>query len=403
MNPDNLNNPVSAQAPASAHIPPSIPPPIPSTPPPVPLVGTYIPPTIPPIPVAGPSNNAHLFWGLFIIAVVVLFSGLFVGWKYIGSPLDLGIFAPPSTSSPLVAEKLSYAGKKVLYIDSYNEGYDWSDGITQGVKATLEGSGATLQIIRMDTKRNPGEDFKKAAGEKAKAEIESFKPDVLIVSDDNAFKYVVVPYYKDAKLPIVFCGLNWDAGLYGAPYTNTTGMVEVSLTLQIIEHLKEYAHGTRLGYLSADNETERKNLVYYEKLFGLVFSKTYFVKTMAEWKEAFTKLQTESDVLIFENSAGISDWSDADAEAYALAHTKIPVGTTNLWTMKESLLGITKVPDEEGEWAAGAALEILSGVSPSTIPLVKNKRGNLAVNFKIAEVLGVKFSPSILKNAQVIK
>jgi len=341
-------------------------------------------------------NGKYTMWGV----IVVLLVGLFVGWKYMGNPPS----APSDpTASTGVSENMPYAGKKVMYIDSYHAGYDWSDGVTRGVEKTFEGTGVDLKIVRMDTKNNPGEEFKKAAGLKAKTEIEAFMPDVLIVSDDNAFKYVVVAYYKDATLPVVFSGLNWDAGLYGAPFTNTTGMVEVSLTPQIIDHLKEYAKGTRIGFLSANNETEQKNLTYYEKLFSIKFSKSYLVKNMAEWKTAFTKLQTESDVFIFENNAGISDWNDDEAEAYALENSKVPVGTTNPWTMKESLLGITKVPDEQGEWAAGAALQILSGVSPGTIPLVKNKQGALYVNFKIADVLGIKFSPSLLKNAEVIK
>jgi hypothetical protein len=99
-------------------------------------------------------------------------------------------------------------GKKVLFIDSYHEGYEWSDGITKGVKQVLDGKGIELKIVRMDTKRNGGEEFKKQAGEKAKAAIEEFKPDVVIAADDNASKYIIVPFFKDSPLPFVFCGVN---------------------------------------------------------------------------------------------------------------------------------------------------------------------------------------------------
>lgn len=337
---------------------------------------------------------------IYIGVAILLLGGLAVGWKYTGISVPSQAQPSPSVST---SSKLPHEGKKVLYIDSYHEGYDWSDGITRGIMKTFEGTGVELRVFRMDTKRNTTEEFKKAVSVKAKAEIDAFRPDVLIVSDDNAFKYIVVEYYKNAALPVVFSGLNWDAGLYGAPFANTTGMVEVSLTPEIIVKLKEYAKGTRVGFLSASNETEQKNLDYYQKLFNIKFSKSYLVTTMAEWKTAFTKLQTESDVLIFENNAGIADWSDEEAEAHALKYTKIPVGTTNPWTMRESLLGITKVPDEQGEWSANAALQILSGVPAASIPLVKNKQGKLYVNFKIADVLGIKFPPSLLKNAEVIK
>ncbi len=303
------------------------------------------------------------------------------------------------TSQPKADQK--YAGKKVVYVDSYNKGYAWSDGIAAGIKTSFEESGIELDVIHMDTKLHTEENFKLAAGEKARVEIEAFHPDVLIVSDDNAFKYVVQKYYKDAPLPVVFCGVNWDASVYGVPYTNTTGMVEVSLTTQILENLKPFAKGSRLGYLSADTETEHKNLTYYEKLFGLKFEKTYFVKDMDSWKKAFAALQKETDLVIFENSAGIVGWNDSEAQDFAQANIVVPVGTTNPWTMRESVLGITKIPNEQGEWAAGAALRILDGARPSDIPMTKNEKGSLFVNLKLAEKLNIVFSPNILKNAQV--
>lgn len=306
------------------------------------------------------------------------------------APLDTPVAATPK-----------YTGKKIVYVDSYHAGYEWSDGITAGIEKVLEGSGAELRIIRMDTKNNTSEDFKKAAAVKARDEINTFAPDVLIASDDNAFKYLVQEYYKDAALPVVFSGLNWDASVYGAPYTNTTGMVEVSLTTQIIDHLKPFAKGSRLGYLSADTETERKNLTYYEKLFGLKFTKAYFVKDMAAWKKAFLALQTETDLVIFENNAGITDWNDKEAEDFAKSTIRVPVGTTNPWTMKESVFGITKIPNEQGEWSADAALLILDGTPPRDIPIVKNEKGTLIINLGLAEKLNIIFPPNILKNAQV--
>lgn len=297
----------------------------------------------------------------------------------------------------------AFLGKKIMYVDSYHEGYEWSDGITSGVRSVLDDTGIELRIIRMDTKRNPAEAFKAAGGEKARQEIEAFRPDVLIVSDDNAFKYIVQKFYMNAALPVVFCGLNWDASTYDAPYKNTTGMVEVSLTTRIIDHLRLYAKGDRLGYLSAETETEHKNLEWYKKLFGLNFTKEYFVKDMASWKKAFSALQQETDLVIFENNAGILDWDNAEAAAYAKEHSRVPVGTTNPWTMPESLLGITKVPEEQGIWSAKTALAILAGARPDTIPLVTNKQGRLIVNLTIAEELGIVVAPDVLKNAEIVR
>ncbi|MBU2028611.1 ABC transporter substrate-binding protein [Patescibacteria group bacterium] len=342
---------------------------------------------------------------IWLLAVIIIYTGV---WWLFGHPGFQFIQTSPDKTAPAINKTTSvtagkYADKKVLYIDSYHEGYAWSDGVTRGVRSVIDPSGAQFKIMRMDTKQNPEENFKKEAALKIKAEIESFQPDVLIVSDDNAFSYIVKEYYRDAGLPVVFSGLNWDAGVYGAPYKNTTGMVEVSLTNQIIDQLKVFTKGSRLGYISANNETERKNLLYYGSLLGIKFDKSYFVNNFAEWKQKFKILQGEVDLVIFENNAGIADWNDVEAQAFALAETKVPVGTTNDWIMNCALLGITKIPEEQGEWSAEAALKILSGATPESIPLVKNKKGNLMVNLKMAEKLGVIFAPSVLKNSQIIK
>ncbi|MCX9009588.1 MAG: hypothetical protein OIN66_00560, partial [Candidatus Methanoperedens sp.] len=121
-----------------------------------------------------------------------------------------------TTESPAVDIKVNetptktYEGKKILYIDSYHAGYEWSDGETRGIEKILNDTGVELKILRMDTKRNDSDAFGKQAGLKAKSVIEEFKPDVVIASDDPAFKYVIMPYYRDATLPFVFCGINWD-------------------------------------------------------------------------------------------------------------------------------------------------------------------------------------------------
>jgi len=163
------------------------------------------------------------------------------------------------TKKVIVSEKpiQSYEGKKILYVDSYHAGYEWSDGITRGIENILNNTGVEIKILRMDTKKNDTEEYGKQAGLWAKSVIEDFKPDLVIISDDPAFKYLLMPYYRDAALPFVFCGINWDASIYGAPYNNTAGMIEVSLTPELITFLKEYSRGERPGFIAGNTSTDR--------------------------------------------------------------------------------------------------------------------------------------------------
>jgi len=296
-----------------------------------------------------------------------------------------------------------YTGKKLLYIDSYHAGYPWSDGITKGITGTLKDTGVELKIIRMDTKRNKSTEFKKEAALKAKTAIEEFKPDVVIASDDNASKYLIMPYYRDAGLPFVFCGLNWDASAYGYPYRNVTGMVEVSLFPGLHGNLKRYAKGNRIGFLAEDNLTDRKEFKFQQKMFNVKFHAVHFVSTFQEWKDAFKKFQEEVDMLILENNASIIGWDDTLAEDFVLKHVKIPTGTPNAWMMPVTLIGLIKIPEEQGQWAAQTALKILNGTPPSEISMTQNRKGKLFINVKIGNKLGVTFPRAAFKYGEVIK
>jgi len=291
-----------------------------------------------------------------------------------------------------------YTGKKILFVDSYHEGYAWSDGITAGIKEVLKGTDIELKVFRMDTKRNGSNEYKEATALKAKALIEEFKPDVVIAADDNASLYLVSRYYRDADIPFVFCGVNWDVTNYKYPYKNATGMIEVNGITQILEKLKHFAKGARIGYLSASEYTDQKETDIYKKVFKINMT-NYFTKDFAGWKDKFIKLQSEVDMIIIGNNAGIKGWNDEDAKAFVLANTKVPTGALYDWCTPYALLGAVNVPEEQGQWSAQTALKILDGTPPSSIKIASNKKVNLILNKKIAKTLGVTFPPDYVKSA----
>jgi hypothetical protein len=116
---------------------------------------------------------------------------------------------PANQTSDLPA----YEGKKILYINSYHKCYEWSNSIRATITETLVDTGVELNIHHMDTKRNTDEPFIKHAALEVKAVTEEWNPDVVITSDDNAFKYLVMPCYSDSDLPFVHCVINWDASV----------------------------------------------------------------------------------------------------------------------------------------------------------------------------------------------
>lgn len=286
---------------------------------------------------------------------------------------------------------------RCLYISSYHQGYAWSDGVERGLRQGLEGQ-CELRQFDMDTKRKKTEADIQAAASAAKALIESWQPDVVLVSDDNAAKYLIVPYYKDADLPFVFCGINWTVTEYGFPYRNVTGMIEVAPVAAMIDEAKALSRGaTRTLYIGADTSTERKNAERIRRAAearGLSMTET-LVSSFKDWLAAYQAGQ-DYDFVIMGSNAGIDDWNDATAAAAVLPITRRLSVTSHEWMMPVTMLGMTKVPEEQGDWAAKVAVQILGGAPPDSIPIIANRKWDLYLNHALLQAAGIELPEKLL-------
>lgn len=290
---------------------------------------------------------------------------------------------------------------RCLYVSSYHAGYEWNDGIERGLESALQGR-CELRKFYMDGKRHLDNEFAKAKAREAKELIETWKPDVVIAADDNASKYLVMPYLKDKPLPVVFCGLNWTAEPYGYPYRNATGMIEVGPIEPLSAEVRAVVKNARRGvFLSADENTQYKEYAMtreqYQRL-GIELTHTT-ARTMADWEAGFTAAQAQADLLVIANNAGIKDWDKERAQRYVHKHGR-RFSVANLeWMAPYAILTMSKIADEQGEWSGKVALLILDGTPPSKIPVVANRRWNMYVNTKLLDKTGYRLSPDILRKA----
>lgn len=290
---------------------------------------------------------------------------------------------------------------KCLFVNSYHQGSAWSDGIERGLAAAL-GEGCELRRFDMDTKRRKSEAEKREMALAARAEIEAWRPDIVITADDNAAKYLVEPYYKDSRLPIVFCGVNWSAEAYGFPYSNVTGMIEqapLDATFETAERIAPNAR--RAFFLGAHTLSATKNLEQMRAVAAArdVYLDFALVDTADEWIAAFRRAQTY-DFVIVDHRGGVSAWHDARMTAAINDIVDRPVLTNSPDMIKYAMIGLVRVPDEQGEWAGKAALQILAGVSPKAIPLAVNRRRDIWINPMLARRAGVALPPSLLRKAK---
>ncbi len=291
---------------------------------------------------------------------------------------------------------------KCLYVSSYHNGYEWNDGIERGIETALSGK-CELDKYYMDTKRNKGEAFYKKSALATKEYIEANKPDIVIACDDNASKYLIKPYFKDGSLPFVFCGINWTSEPYGYPYKNVTGIIEVAPIRPLLKEINGVVEPVKKGvYLSADVLTEHKDYQRYRDIYIKegVELRGVFVKTMADWKKEFIAAQSDGvDFIVLNNNSGINDWNDEEGKQTVLEHSQVFSVTNYDWMMPYSMFAMTKLPEEQGEWAAQVALTILDGKQPSNIPIVVNRRWNIFVNPALLEKSGIKLPSHIMHKA----
>jgi len=289
-----------------------------------------------------------------------------------------------------------------LYVSSYHPGYEWNDGIERGLEEGLAGR-CELARFYMDTKRNTEPEHGAAMAQKAYQQILATRPDVIIACDDNASKYLVAPLLKDAPFPVVFCGINWTVEPYGYPYDNVTGMIEVAPVQQLIKEMRALFPGMAHGvYLSSDVYTEQKDFVRYLRYFeeDRVTLRGVFVKTLAEWKATYLAAQNGGeDFIVLGNNAGINDWDIDQAATFALEHARIFSVSNYDWMMPYTMLALTKLPEEQGEWAGQVALAVIDGAPVSSIPIVVNRRWDIYINPQLLERGGFVLPPRLIQQA----
>jgi len=312
---------------------------------------------------------------------------------------------PGLRSLPLVIVFLLSAftadAAKCIYISSYHKGYAWSDGVERGLLKTLEGK-CEITTFDMDSKRHKDDESIQNAALKAKRLIDDNQPDVVIASDDNASKYLIAPYYKDADIPFVFCGVNWTVEQYGFPFSNVTGMIEVAAIDPMFDKAAAITGKIKhANYIGADTLTEEKNLNRFKaagKKNNIKIT-SRLVRSMNEWINAYKDAQ-QADLIIMGSNAGIKNWDDDKARDAIRPVSRILSATNHGWMMPFTMFGMTKVPEEQGVWAGKIAIEILNGTKPSDIPIIPNRNFDIIVNNELLDIAQIKLPEFIKLKAQ---
>lgn len=295
-------------------------------------------------------------------------------------------------------------GKKVLVIYSYHPEYPWVQEEKRGIEEAFEGNSLVVRSFYLDTKRNTSREWKEKVAGEAVAKIGEFKPDLVIVCDDNACM-LVAEKYRGKGLPFVFCGVNADPRDYRFPAENITGVVEREHVKESVALLKELVPGVkRIAFVMDDNPTSRRVVDRLRSTRLPVEAVEIFqTNDFSDWKAKVKKLGKKVDAIglftyeTIKKSGGGKRVPPERVLRWTLRNSGLPEFAMLDFTVNGgALCGVVVSGVEQGRAAGGIALDILKGKKPDSIPVASLEKGIRMINAKRADTLGIAI-PAVLR------
>ncbi len=317
---------------------------------------------------------------------------------------------------------------RIIVIDSYHPAYQWSQDVNHGLcdallafgyldnkeqveaftsKDYAESSKLVISRFWMDTKRKSSKEEQFNTAKEFTKLIKRFKPDLILLGDDNATNYVG-NQFLDTEIPIVFWGVNNTPVKYGLvdslekPGHNVTGVYQKTYYKESLELLKKIVpHVKTFAVLSDDTTTGRihnKAIEHLDrksdlpvKLAGIVATNDYEV-----WKNKALELQDTVDAFFIASSNGLKDTkgtvvSNEEVAIWYLKNITIPEATGFRYRVEPGwLCAADDSGYNQGYEAVSIAHDILAkGFQTASYPPRTPKRGPLMVNRQRAQMLGI--------------
>ncbi len=320
------------------------------------------------------------------------------------------------------------AKSRLLVVSSYHREYLWSQDTNRGVTAALiefgylddqgqadaftrddmvESSRAVARKMWMDTKRKTTKaDINAAVGRVLQA-AEEFKPDVILLGDDNAANYVGNQFI-DTETPVVFWGVNGVPLKYGLldslekPGHNVTGVYQAGYLMEGVQFLKKLLPDVKtMGVLSDDSPTGRskaKELTLMMEKGALPIAVTEVVITgsEAEWKAKALELDKKVDAFFIVNHNTLKDAAGKAVDPMRVGSwflntiRKPSVAHERQFVTEGFLCAVDDSGFKQGFEAVRIADRILAkGEKPEAISVYAPSRGKFLVNRVRAEMLGL--------------
>jgi ABC-type uncharacterized transport system substrate-binding protein len=303
---------------------------------------------------------------------------------------------------------------KILHVMSYHTPWEWTETQFQGFQDALEELNIEYKVFEMDTKNFSTDEEKSQKGEEARQLIESWKPDLLYTTDDDAQEYVG-QYYVNTSLPIVFATLSKDPSVYGYDTANNvTGVLEHEHFTENINLLKEISPEVEKIAVIFDEDPmwgpiEKRMREQIPNLEGVTFVSWDYINSFEVYKQRMTELQHEADAIAL---LGIFTFKDEtgqnvhyrDVLKWTAENSRLP--DFSFWKDRVTYGTLSTVSVsgyEQGHDAGLLAWEILvGGKTPGDLPIRPSMKGEVLISKARADDLGITLKSQILLSSEVV-
>ena len=318
--------------------------------------------------------------------------------------------------------------KRIFIVSSYNKAYIWSQSTQKGVSAAMlklgyleteqqvkqlqrndqvESSKVVIKKDWMDTKRKDSRAEMAISTSRIVAAIRAFGPDLVLLGDDNAAKYIG-GQLLDSKIPVVFWGINGLPLKYGlvdsmdAPGRNVTGVWQSGYHKESLDLLKRLIPNAKtFAILACDSESSRPNVKMIEQLaergsLPLKLVDKVLTNSLDEFKARALALSKTVDAFFVLNHDTLRDAKGNHVDMlevgrWYLNNIRIPEAShEDQFVLEGMLLTANDSGYNQGYMAFEMAYGILEkGLSPARMAVRTPERGPYLVNRNRAKALGI--------------
>jgi signal transduction histidine kinase len=290
---------------------------------------------------------------------------------------------------------------KVLILNSYHEGYFWTDGLVRGVVSTFKNEKikAEFFIEYMDTRRYSPDALFTDLQRLYETKYAAMKFDLIVTTDNNALEFVRrcrKTLFPD--VPIVFCGLDLTGKAMLEGLEPITGVVEdMGETSTLDVALELHPSANQLVIVNDKVFNPISNLPAFVEKFRH-YKKVILIEitdyTYEQFLERIKAFGRESIVLLptrFSDSEG-REYTEEEV-ASVMQSCKAPIYTNNFLLMGAGPVGgCMNVPAHHGQIAGEMAIKILNGVKAGSIPIMHAGPKDFIFDYNQLERFGISNS-----------